>query len=123
MKDFINQLPNGVDTIIGERGVQLSGGQRQRIGIARALYSDSKLIIFDEATSSLDGLTEEAVIKSINNIQNIKTVVIVAHRLASVKKCHQIYFIDKGKILDQGTFDELIEKNDLFKRMAKVNFS
>ena len=67
-------------------------------------------------------MTEEAVIKSINNIQNIKTVVIVAHRLASVKKCHQIYFIDKGKLPAKCTFDELIEKNDLFKRMAKVNF-
>ena len=123
LKDFINQLPNGVDTIIGERGVQLSGGQRQRIGIARSLYTDSKLIIFDEATSSLDGLTEEAVIQSINNIQNIKTVVIVAHRLASVKKCHQIYFIEKGKILDQGTYDELIKRNDLFRKMAKINLN
>lgn len=123
LKDFINQLPNGVDTIIGERGVQLSGGQRQRIGIARSLYTDSKLIIFDEATSSLDGLTEEAVIQSINNIQNIKTVVIVAHRLASIKKCHQIYFIEKGKILDQGTYDELIKRNDLFRKMAKINLN
>ena len=123
ISDFIDQLPNGVDTIIGERGVQLSGGQRQRIGIARSLYSDSKLIIFDEATSSLDGLTEEAVIKSINNIQNIKTVVIVAHRFASVKNCHKIYFIDKGRIIDSGTFDELIKKNELFRRMANANIN
>ncbi len=123
LTDFISQLPNGVDTVIGERGVQLSGGQRQRIGIARSLYSDSKLIIFDEATSSLDGLTEDAVIKSINNIQNIKTVVIVAHRLASVKNCHVIYFIDKGKIVDSGTFDELINKNELFRKMAKTNIN
>ena len=123
LTDFVNQLPNGIDTIIGERGVQLSGGQRQRIGIARSLYADSNLIIFDEATSSLDGLTEEAVIKSINNIQNIKTVVIVAHRLASVKNCHIIYFIDKGKIVDSGTFDELINKNELFRRMAKININ
>ena len=121
LKDFVNQLPNGIDTMIGERGVQLSGGQRQRIGIARSLYADSNLIIFDEATSSLDGLTEEAVIKSINNIQNIKTVVIVAHRLASVKNCHIIYFVDKGKIVDSGTFDELTNNNELFRKMAKIN--
>ena len=123
ISDFVNQLPNGMDTIIGERGVQLSGGQRQRIGIARSLYYESNLIIFDEATSSLDGLTEEAVIKSINNIQNIKTVVIVAHRLASVKNCHKIYFIDKGKIIDSGTFDELINKNESFRKMANVNIN
>ena len=111
-------------TLLLGKKVQLSGGQRQRIGIARSLYTDSKLIIFDEATSSLDGLTEEAVvIQSINNIQNIKTVVIVAHRLASVKKCHQIYFIEKGKILDQGTYDELIKRNDLFRKMAKINLN
>ncbi len=123
LKDFVNQLPNGINTMIGERGVQLSGGQRQRIGIARSLYADSNLIIFDEATSSLDGLTEEAVIKSINNIQNIKTVVIVAHRLASVKNCHIIYFIDKGKIVDSGTFDELTNRNELFRKMAKININ
>ena len=123
ISDFINQLPNGMDTIIGERGVQLSGGQRQRIGIARSLYYQSNLIIFDEATSSLDGLTEEAVIKSINNIQNIKTVVIVAHRLASVKNCHRIYFIDKGKIIDSGTFDELINKNESFRKMANISIN
>ena len=121
MKDFVSTLPNGINTIIGERGVQLSGGQRQRVGIARSLYSDSKLIIFDEATSSLDGLTEEAVIESINNIQNTKTVVIVAHRLTSVKNCHKIYFIDEGKILDSGTFDELLSKNELFRKMAKLS--
>ena len=121
MKDFVSTLPNGINTIIGERGVQLSGGQRQRVGIARSLYSDSKLIIFDEATSSLDGLTEEAVIESINNIQNTKTVVIVAHRLTSVKNCHKIYFIDEGKILDSGTFNELLNKNELFRKMAKLS--
>lgn len=121
MKDFVSKLPNGINTIIGERGVQLSGGQRQRVGIARSLYSEAKLIIFDEATSSLDGLTEEAVIESINNIQNTKTVVIVAHRLASVKNCHKIYFIDEGKILDSGNFDELINRNELFRRMAKIS--
>ena len=79
------------------------------------------MIIFDEATSSLDGLTEEAVIESINNIQNTKTVVIVAHRLTSVKNCHKIYFIDEGKILDSGTFNELLNKNELFRKMAKLS--
>jgi len=121
LKDFISKLPNGIHTVIGERGVQLSGGQRQRVGIARSLYADSNLIIFDEATSSLDGLTEDAVIDSINNIQNIKTIVIVAHRLTSVKNCNKIYLIDDGKILDAGTFDELLGRNEIFQKMAKLS--
>ena len=121
LKEYVNQLPDGINTIIGEHGVQLSGGQRQRVGIARSLYSNSKLIIFDEATSSLDGLTEAAIIKSINDIQNAKTIVIVAHRLASVKKCHKIYFVDSGKIIDSGTYQELVDKNELFRQMVKIN--
>ena len=121
LKEYVNQLPDGINTIIGEHGVQLSGGQRQRVGIARSLYSNSKLIIFDEATSSLDGLTEAAIIKSINDIQNAKTIVIVAHRLASVKKCHKIYFVDSGKIIDSGTYQELVDKNELSRQMVKIN--
>ncbi len=120
LKDFVSQLPNGVNTLIGERGVQLSGGQRQRIGIARSLYSDSNLIIFDEATSSLDSLTEDLLLKSINNIKKTKTIVIVSHNLSSVKHCHKILFVDKGKILDTGSFDELINRNELFKKMSEV---
>ena len=118
--DFVDKLPNGPNTFIGERGVQLSGGQRQRVAIARSLYSESKLLIFDEATSSLDGITEEAVINSIKNIQHTKTVVIVAHRLASVKNCDVIYFIENGKVVDSGSYDGLLNRNASFKKMAGV---
>ena len=118
--DFVDKLPNGPNTFIGERGVQLSGGQRQRVAIARSLYSESKLLIFDEATSSLDGITEEAVINSIKNIQHTKTVVIVAHRLASVRNCDVIYFIENGKVVDSGSYDGLLNRNASFKKMAGV---
>lgn len=118
--DFVDKLPNGPNTFIGERGIQLSGGQRQRIAIARSLYSESKLLIFDEATSSLDGITEEAVINSIKNIQHTKTVVIVAHRLASVRNCDVIYFIENGKVVDSGSYDGLLNRNASFKKMAGV---
>jgi HlyD family secretion protein len=120
LSDFVNNLPNGFETVIGERGVQLSGGQRQRIGIARTLYTDSNLLIFDEATSSMDNITEEAIIASIKNLQRKKTIIIVAHRLASVKNCDKIYFIESGKIIDSGNYNELLNKNILFRKMAGI---
>ena len=114
MKD----LENGVNTKVGERGVQLSGGQRQRIGIARALYHEAKVLIFDEATSSLDGITEKTIIKAIQQFSGQKTIIMIAHRLKTIQKCDQIFVIDNGKVADQGTFEELIEKNEVFKKMA-----
>lgn len=115
---FCETLSDGIHTRVGERGVQLSGGQQQRIGIARALYHKVEVIVFDEATSSLDGITEKKIMEAIHGLSGQKTIILIAHRLKTVKHCDQIYFIENGKIDDQGTYDELIEKNVRFKNMA-----
>ena len=118
LEEFVKDLKNGVHTKVGERGVQLSGGQRQRIGIARALYHQAKILVFDEATSSLDGITEKMIMQAVHKFSDEKTIIMIAHRLKTVEKCDQIFFIDEGKVADQGTFQELIEKNEKFKNMA-----
>jgi ATP-binding cassette, subfamily B, bacterial PglK len=118
---LIDELPQGVDTKVGERGVQLSGGQRQRIGIARALYHEASILVFDEATSALDGITENLIMGAINEFHGKKTIIMVAHRLKTVQKCDVIYFLDKGQVIDHGTFDELLERNTLFKNMVKYS--
>ena len=96
----------------------MSGGQRQRIGIARALYHNPKVLIMDEATSALDGLTEKAIMQTINELRNDITIIIIAHRLSTVRECDQIYLVDDGKIIAQGNFLELIKKNDTFSSMV-----
>ncbi len=119
--EFItDELPNGYDTLVGERGIRLSGGQRQRIGIARALYHDPEVLVFDEATSALDGVTEDAVLNAMDNAAKLKTLILIAHRLTTVKKCNQIYLIDRGCITDSGTYDELIDSSEQFQKMAKM---
>lgn len=115
---FISKLPEGLDTIIGERGVRLSGGQRQRIGIARAIYNDPELLIFDEATSSLDNVTEKNLVKAIDQFKNQKTIIIIAHRITTVRNCDVIIFLKNGVISDSGTYDELIERNHDFQNLA-----
>ncbi len=115
---FLQSLDNGIYTEVGERGVQLSGGQRQRIGIARALYHNAKVLIFDEATSSLDGITEKNIMKAIHNFSGQKTIIMVAHRLKTVQKCDVIFLVDNGRIADQGTYEELLKRNKHFKTMA-----
>jgi ABC-type multidrug transport system fused ATPase/permease subunit len=105
-----NELPEQYQTIIGERGVRLSGGQRQRIGIARALYHNPKVLILDEATSALDNLTEQAVMGAVNNLSKSITIILIAHRLNTMKICDIIYKIDKGEIHSQGTYKELFEE-------------
>lgn len=120
--DFIlNELPNGYKTIIGERGIRLSGGQRQRIGIARALYRDPKVLVLDEATSALDNITEVEVFKAIKNIAKTKTIIIIAHRLTTVKECDYIYLFKNGKIIESGNYEYLIETSKEFRNLAKVN--
>lgn len=116
--EFIESLEKGIHSNVGERGIQLSGGQRQRIAIARALYHNAEVLIFDEATSSLDGITEKMIMKSINDFIRNKTIILVAHRLNTVEKCDKILFVEKGKVVDQGTYEELIKKNEHFKKMA-----
>jgi ABC-type multidrug transport system fused ATPase/permease subunit len=119
--DFImEELPAGFDTVVGERGVRLSGGQRQRVGIARSLYNDPCILVMDEATSALDSITEDAVMDAIHNLMHSKTIIIIAHRLSTVKECDVIYMMEKGKISDSGTWDELFARNKKFAAMAKV---
>ena len=116
---IINDLPQGYNTIIGERGIRLSGGQRQRIGIARALYNDPEVLVLDEATSSLDGATEQSVFQEIRNIAGKKTLIMIAHRLTTVKDCDLIYVLKKGKVVGMGSFKELIISNKEFIRISK----
>ena len=115
-----NELPQKYNTIIGERGIRLSGGQRQRIGLARALYRNPEVLVLDEATSSLDGTTEDNVLKAIQSAAHTRTVIMIAHRLNTLKDCDQIYILEKGRIIGQGKYDELISKNRKFKEMAKI---
>ena len=100
LKEFIEELPEGLDTKIGDRGVRISGGQRQRIGIARALYHDPEILVFDEATSALDNDTEKAVMDAVNSFHGRKTMVIIAHRLNTIAKCDVIYKVDGEKIVE-----------------------
>lgn len=119
LTELVEQLPEGVNTKVGERGVQLSGGQRQRIGIARALYHEAEVLVFDEATSALDGITEKIVMDAIHEFSGKKTIIMIAHRLKTVEKCDLIYFMDNGKIIDHGTYQDLVVRNLKFKEMAK----
>lgn len=118
LDELLCELPEGVETRVGERGIQLSGGQRQRIGIARALYDDANILILDEATSALDGITEKQVMDAIHDFSGNKTIIMIAHRLATVRKCDCIYLIDKGRVIDFGVYDDLVDRNTIFQRMA-----
>ena len=115
--DFIMTLPNKYDTLLGEGGVNLSGGQRQRLAIARALIKKSKIILFDEATSALDNITQSELQKSISNISNDYTIIIVAHRLSTIRNCNKIFVMDKGEIVGCGTHDELIKNNAYYRKL------
>lgn len=118
LSELIETLEHGIHTKVGERGVQISGGQRQRIGIARALYNKAEVLVFDEATSSLDGITEKTIMESIHHFGGNKTIIMIAHRLKTVQKCDQIFFINQGQVEDRGSYQELLERNEHFKKMA-----
>ena len=116
---IIRELPDGYGTMTGDRGVRLSGGQRQRIGIARALYHNPEVLILDEATSALDGSTEAAVMDAIDRLGGAKTIIMIAHRLSTVRGCDQLHLLDKGRLVDSGTYDELMARQPLFQQMAR----
>lgn len=120
LHEFVaNELPEGYNTVVGERGVRLSGGQRQRIGIARALYHDPQVLVLDEATSALDNLTEEQVMDDIRSLSRQKTILMIAHRLSTVQGCDRIFLLEKGVLVASGTFAQLISENEKFQKMAR----
>jgi ABC-type multidrug transport system fused ATPase/permease subunit len=114
----VTDLPQGYATTVGERGVRFSGGQRQRIGIARALYHNPQVLILDEATSALDNLTEQAVMEAVNNLGHDITIILIAHRLSTVRQCDQIYLLERGEVKASGTYEQLTASNQQFKAMA-----
>lgn len=119
LTEMIEQLPQGVDTIVGERGVRLSGGQRQRIGIARALYGDPSVLIMDEATSSLDSTTEKYVIESIERLKGERTIIMISHRMTTVQNCDRLFVINNSQLSDTGKYHELSARNaDLYEVKA-----
>ncbi|WP_020681719.1 ABC transporter ATP-binding protein [Marinobacterium rhizophilum] len=117
LDELLSALPDGMNTCVGERGVQLSGGQRQRIGIARALYHDADVLIMDEATSALDGITEKMIMEAINDFSGKKTIIIVAHRLSTLRICDDIYIFSYGKVIGKGCYNELAGKHKVFQGM------
>jgi len=120
--EFVRQeLDDGYDTVVGERGVRLSGGQRQRIGIARALYHNADLIVFDEATSALDNVTEQEVMSAIDDLPGDKTVLIIAHRLSTVRRCDRILMLEKGRVVGFNNWEMLMETNDGFRQIAQAS--
>ena len=106
--DFVDQLPQGLQTNVGERGVRLSGGERQRLGLARALYGNPSLVILDEATSALDMETEAQVMSEVVGMKGQRTLLVIAHRLSTVKQCDRLYRLEAGRIVQEGTFAEVI---------------
>jgi ABC-type multidrug transport system fused ATPase/permease subunit len=118
---FVQELEHGYDEQIGERGVRLSGGQRQRIGIARALYRQASVLVFDEATSALDGLTEQEVMSAIEGLQGQRTIILIAHRLTTVRHCDAIFEFENGRVARSGTYEELLATSERFRRMAGVS--
>lgn len=117
---FIESLPDSYNAYVGERGVLLSGGQRQRIGIARALYKQASVLVFDEATSALDNTTESSVMEAIDGLDENLTIILIAHRLSTLRQCNTIFVMDKGKVVAQGNYKGLIESCDIFKKMDSV---
>jgi ATP-binding cassette subfamily C protein len=118
LEPFVAALPKGLDTAVGERGVRLSGGERQRVAIARALYRRPAVIVFDEGTSALDNETESELLRALASLRRGRTLLIVAHRLTTVRDCDRILVVDGGRIIDQGTFDGLIDRSPAFRRLA-----
>jgi ABC-type multidrug transport system fused ATPase/permease subunit len=116
---FITELPDGYETLVGERGLTLSGGQRQRVAIARALLAEPRILILDDATSSVDAKTEEAIKRGLREVMEGRTTFIVAHRLSTISLADEIVVIDRGRIVDRGTHEELLERCPLYEEIAE----
>jgi subfamily B ATP-binding cassette protein MsbA len=121
--DFIADLPEGYDTIVGERGIFLSGGQRQRLAIARAVLSDAPVLILDEATSALDSESERLVQKALENLLENRTAIVIAHRLSTIRRADKIVVMERGKIAETGTHEELLAKNGIYRRLYELQFN
>ncbi len=120
LSDVVDELPDGVDTSLGDRGSRLSGGQRQRIGIARALYAQPSLLVLDEATSALDNETERRITETIRGLQGAVTTLVVAHRLSTVRHCDRVVYLDAGRVAASGTFDEVVSENPAFAHLVSL---
>jgi ATP-binding cassette subfamily B protein len=121
--EFIQKLPNGFDTLVGERGVTLSGGQRQRLAIARAILRDAPLLLLDEATSALDAENELLVQQGLANLMVGRTTLVIAHRLATIQKLARIVVMDQGRVVGQGSHGELVGQGGLYARLAQLQFT
>ena len=120
--EFINDLPKGFETVIGEKGVKLSGGQRQRLAIARAIMKNPPILILDEATSALDTESERLVQQALETLMADRTVLVIAHRLSTVTNADKIIVLEKGRIKEMGTHDELMEKAGLYSNLYNIQF-
>jgi ATP-binding cassette, subfamily B, bacterial PglK len=118
--EFIEGNPLGYQALVGERGVRLSGGQRQRIGIARALYKRAEVLVLDEATSSLDNATERSVMEAIEGLDRSITILLIAHRLTTVRRCDSIIELEHGRVVAQASYDELLQCSQSFRRLAQA---
>mgnify|MGYP001330748757 FL=1 len=111
LKDLIDNLPKGKETIIGERGIRVSGGQKQRISLARAFYHEREVLVMDESTSALDTKTEQEIVEEINHLKGSKTMIVIAHRITTLQHCNAIYKLDDGYLSEKLTYEQIIQKN------------
>lgn len=123
MDEFINNLPDGLETLVGDQGILLSGGQRQRIAIARALLKNAPILILDEATSSLDSESEQYIQKALDQLMRNRTTLVIAHRLSTIENADRIIVLSKGRIVEQGNHNELIKQNAEYAALHRLQFN